>query len=83
MRKRKAVCGDRSGTLWIFLAKRLAEQERSDVIDRKETNINDAVTFTDNAYMMTDLSKENLRNVGIQNCDTVIVASAATLPSAC
>ena len=62
------------GRFGFSLAKRLAEAGKDlIVIDRKETVINDAVTFTDNAYMMTDLSKENLRNVGIQNCDTVIV----------
>ena len=33
--------------------------------------------------MMTDLSKENLRNVGIQNCDTVIVGIGSDLLSAC
>lgn len=62
------------GRFGFSLAKRLAEAGKDlIVIDRKETVINDAVAFTDNAYVMTDLSKENLRNVGIQNCDTVIV----------
>lgn len=41
--------------------------------------INDAVAFTDNAYLMADLSKENLRNVGIQNCDTVIIGIGGNL----
>ena len=49
------------------------------VIDKSETVINDAVAFTDNAYLMADLSKENLRNVGIQNCDTVIIGIGGNL----
>ena len=62
------------GRFGFSLAKWLAEAGKDlIVIDCKETVINDAVAFTDNAYVMTDLSKENLRNVGIQNCDTVIV----------
>lgn len=62
------------GRFGFALAKRLAEAGKElIVIDRKEAVINDAISFTDNAYLINDLSKENLRNVGIQNCDTVIV----------
>ena len=54
------------GRFGFSLAKRLAEAGKDlIVIDRKETVIYDAVTFMDNAYMMTDLSMENLRYVGI------------------
>ena len=56
------------GRFGFALAKRLAESGKDlIVIDKSETVINDAVAFTDNAYLMADLSKENLRNVGIQN----------------
>ena len=59
------------GRFGFALAKRLAESGKDlIVIDKSETVINDAVAFTDNAYLMADLSKENLRNVGIQNCDS-------------
>ena len=62
------------GRFGFALAKRLAEAGKElIVVDRKESVINDAVSFTDNAYLVNDLSKENLRNIGIQNCDTVIV----------
>ena len=62
------------GRFGFALAKRLAESGKDlIVIDRNENVINDAIAFTDNAYVISDLSKENLRNVGIQNCDTVIV----------
>ena len=62
------------GRFGFALAKRLAESGKDlIVIDCNENVINDAIAFTDNAYVISDLSKENLRNVGIQNCDTVIV----------
>ncbi|WP_456112986.1 potassium channel family protein [Ruminococcus sp.] len=68
------------GRFGFALAKRLAESGKDlIVIDQSETVINDAVAFTDNAYLMTDLSKENLRNVGIQNCDTVIIGIGGDL----
>ena len=68
------------GRFGFALAKRLAESGKDlIVIDKSETVINDAVTFTDNAYLMADLSKENLRNVGIQNCDTVIIGIGGNL----
>lgn len=62
------------GRFGFALAKRLAEAGKDlIVIDKKESVINNAITFTDNAYVVSDLSKENLRNIGIQDCDTVIV----------
>ena len=68
------------GRFGFALAKRLAESGKDlIVIDKSETVINDAVAFTDNAYLMADLSKENLRNVGIQNCDTVIIGIGGNL----
>lgn len=68
------------GRFGFALAKRLAESGKDlIVIDQSETVINDAVAFTDNAYLMADLSKENLRNVGIQNCDTVIIGIGGDL----
>lgn len=68
------------GRFGFALAKRLAESGKDlIVIDQSETVINDAVAFTDNAYLMADLSKENLRNVGIQNCDTVIIGIGGNL----
>ena len=68
------------GRFGLALAKRLAESGKDlIVIDKSETVINDAVAFTDNAYLMADLSKENLRNVGIQNCDTVIIGIGGNL----
>ena len=68
------------GRFGFALAKRLAESGKDlIVIDQSETVINDAVAFTDNAYLMADLSRENLRNVGIQNCDTVIIGIGGDL----
>ena len=57
------------GRFGFALAKRLAESGKDlIVIDKSETVINDAVAFT-----------ENLRNVGIQNCDTVIIGIGGNL----
>lgn len=68
------------GRFGFALAKRLAESGKDlIVIEQSETVINDAVAFTDNAYLMADLSRENLRNVGIQNCDTVIIGIGGDL----
>lgn len=68
------------GRFGFALAKRLAESGKDlIVIDQSETVINDAVAFTDNVYLMADLSRENLRNVGIQNCDTVIIGIGGDL----
>lgn len=43
------------------------------VIDNNESKIKEAAVFTDNALTVGDLNKENLQDVGIRNCDTVIV----------
>ena len=43
------------------------------MVDKEESVINDATAFTDNAFLVNELTRENLSNIGIQNCDTVIV----------
>lgn len=44
------------------------------VIDKDQAKITAAGEFTDNAYLVGELSRTNLEAVGIQNCDVVIVA---------
>lgn len=44
------------------------------VIDKDQAKITAAGEFTDNAYLVGELSRANLEAVGIQNCDVVIVA---------
>lgn len=62
------------GRFGFALAKRLAEAGKElIVVDKEESVIHKAVAFTDNAYIIRELTRENLRNIGIQNCDTVIV----------
>jgi trk system potassium uptake protein TrkA len=62
------------GRFGFALAKRLAELGKElIVVDQNEAVINDAISFTENAYIASDLSRENLRDMGIQNCDTVVV----------
>lgn len=43
------------------------------VIDNSPEKINEASEYTDNAFIVEKLSKENLQKVGIHNCDTVVV----------
>lgn len=43
------------------------------VVDRDENRIKAALSFTEYAYVMTDLSKENLSQVGVGSCDAAIV----------
>lgn len=43
------------------------------VIDRSEAKVKELRQYTDYAYVIDELTSEALREVGIQNCDTVIV----------
>ncbi len=43
------------------------------VIDRNEAKVKELRQYTDYAYVIDELTSEALREVGIQNCDTVIV----------
>ena len=62
------------GRFGFALAQRLAESGAElIVVDKEESVINDATAFTDNAFLVNELTRENLSNIGIQNCDTVIV----------
>ena len=63
------------GRFGFALAKSIAEaDEEILVIDKDQAKITAAGEFTDNAYVVGELSRENLEAVGIQNCDVVIVA---------
>ena len=46
------------------------------VVDKNEEKVNRAAEFTDNAYIVHSLTKESLMQVGIHECDTVIVGIA-------
>lgn len=62
------------GRFGIALAQTLSEAGKEVmVIDNNENKIKEASAFTDNAYIVGDLNKEVLQQVGIRNCDTVIV----------
>ena len=62
------------GRFGFALAQQLAESGAElIVVDKEESVINDATAFTDNAFLVNELTRENLSNIGIQNCDTVIV----------
>lgn len=44
------------------------------VIDRDQDKINEAASFTDNAFCIDNLTKENLETVGVSDCDIVVIA---------
>ncbi|MBQ4321432.1 MAG: TrkA family potassium uptake protein [Oscillospiraceae bacterium] len=49
------------------------------VIDRLEQRVRSAREFTENAYVTDDLSKENLEQMGVGACDTVIIGITSKL----
>ena len=63
------------GRFGFALAQSLAESGKEIlVIDREQDKINAAAAFTDNAFCIDNLTRENLETVGIADCDIVVVA---------
>lgn len=62
------------GRFGTALAQKLAEAGREViVVDRSEIKVKELRHYTDFAYVADELTKEVLEEIGIQNCDTVIV----------
>ena len=62
------------GRFGMALAQSLAAAGREVLVaDREQSKINQAAAFTDNAYRVDELTKENLEAIGLQNCDVVII----------
>lgn len=62
------------GRFGTALAEKLAEAGREViVVDRNENRVKELRNYTDFAYVADELTKEVLEEIGIQNCDTVIV----------
>lgn len=62
------------GRFGFALAQTLAQAKKEVmVIDCNEDKIREATAFTDHAFVINGLTKEALDEVGIRNCDTVIV----------
>lgn len=62
------------GRFGFALASTLAEAGKEVlVLDSSESKIRQIRNFTDNAFVVGELTKEALEEAGIQNCDTVIV----------
>ncbi len=62
------------GRFGFSLASSLAESKREVlVLDSNENKIKQIRHLTDNALVVSDLSKETLLQAGIQNCETVII----------
>ncbi len=63
------------GRFGFALAKSIAEAGGEIlVIDKDQVKISLAGEFTENAYRVGELTRENLASVGVGNCDVVIVA---------
>lgn len=62
------------GRFGYSLATTLAEAKREVlVLDSSESKIKQIRHLTDNAFVVSDLTKEALEEAGIQNCETVII----------
>lgn len=62
------------GRFGAALAMKLAEADKEViVVDNNENKVKELRSFTDYAYVADELTKEVLEQIGIQNCDTVIV----------
>lgn len=62
------------GRFGTALAIKLAEAGREViVVDRNENRVKELRKYTDFAYVADELTKEVLMEIGIQNCDTVVV----------
>ena len=63
------------GRFGFALAQSLAEAGKEIlVIDRDQGKINAAAAFTDNAFCIDNLTRENLETVGLADCDIVVIA---------
>ncbi len=68
------------GRFGFNLAKNLSELGKEIlVIDNDPKKIKEITEFTDNAFLVEELSKDTLIETGIQNCDTVIVGIGETI----
>lgn len=68
------------GRFGFNLAKNLAEMGREVIaIDNDPKKIKDITEYTDNAFLIDEVTKETLTETGIQNCDTVIVGIGETI----
>ena len=62
------------GRFGMALAQSLAAAGREVlVVDREQGKINQAAAFTDNAYRVDELTRENLEAIGLQECEVVII----------
>ncbi|WP_066894083.1 TrkA family potassium uptake protein [Clostridium nigeriense] len=62
------------GRFGFALAKTLIEAGKDVIVlDSDENKIKQIRSFTDNAFVVNNLSKETLEETGIQNCETVFI----------
>lgn len=62
------------GRFGMALARKLTEAGYEViVVDKNEAKVREMRNYTDYAYVAGELNKQTLREIGIQNCDTVVV----------
>lgn len=62
------------GHFGMALAKQLSELGRDVIVlDRDEEKLKEARAFTDYAYVCDNLTKEAMREAGIEDCDTAVI----------
>lgn len=62
------------GRFGFALAQNLAKAGKEVIVlDKNADIIKEASTFTENAFIVPNLTQQTLEEVGIQNCDTVVV----------
>ena len=71
---RDSVWSDWSGAFWSSLAMMLAQSGNEVIaVDRDEKKVKEMRQYTDCAFVTDDLSSDTLKEIGIQNCDVVII----------
>ena len=62
------------GRFGMSLAERLAEEGMELIaVDKEREKVNYAATFCENAFLLENLTRDNLEKIGIHQCDTVVV----------
>lgn len=49
------------------------------VLDCNESKVKQALTYTDNAFVVENFSRDVLQNVGLKNCDVVVVCIGSAI----
>lgn len=68
------------GRFGFAVAERLAEAGKEIiVVDKQESVVEKAAAFTDNVFVVQELTRDAMEKIGIQNCDVVIIGMGDTI----